>query len=555
MPDPALRLNVNLPPRLVRRLSPTWTDQLRQATQLLLGSYGVPAEAEVTLSTRPAPLLLSLTLDGDACPYPPEVVDHAWAWVRHDLAAMDSLPQLEELPDEDLAAILHFACLEILKIRPGRWFTPAVAARYAEQLAGLLGRAAAPAAAPAADALQPTLSWLLNWHIPISAQAVVAEVWQGGGEPIAQRETLFSRLRPPDLRIAVNLTTLRQLSFDDTLDAAPFGLLRDGLFYEFGLRLPAIRWEVAPELPDGAFRFGLNALDCLPQPGLPAGMLFTSLTPEQLADLDARPARHPLTGRRAALLPATQRATSTARGHSLWGPLGYLILALSRQVRRCAGALFDQAAYELAARQLQSVYPALLQAVAQRWSPPEITQVARLLLAEGLSVRNWRHIWQVLLDYDVVLADPAALIILDERLPIAAEAAMRQFADPVNLTAYVRSTFKTYLTHKLTGGSFNLSVHLLDPDIEAQLAPVDGRPWESRWASAEATLGAPLRQAVRRTLSGITSPLPAILTSIGVRPTVQALLAPEWPELPVISYSDLDPNINLYPADRIYLDT
>lgn len=553
MPDPVLPIQVNVTRRLAQRLPPTWVENLRQAAQELLDAYGLPAQAQVALTTRPAPRPLWLTLDGVACPYPTEAVDAAWAWVRRDLAAWDSLARLEEEGGEDSAAILHFACLEILKNQPGRWLTPAVAAHYYTQLADHLGGAPLPDA----DAWQQTLTWLLNWHIPIGAQTAVAELLRENGrqiQPLDQREALYRRLRPPDLRVAVNLATLRHLSFDATLDAAPFGLLRDGLFYELGLRLPDIHWEIAPELPDGAFRFGLNALVTLPQPGLSPDLLFTNATPEQLVGLEARPARHPVNGRRAALIPAVQSGQLAADGYSLWGPLGYLILALSRQTRRCAGALFDQAAYELAAQQLKPVFPALLEALALRWSPPAITQVARLLLAEGISIRNWRHIWQSLVDFDVILADPADLIILDERLPVAAEAAWRQAATPVNLAAYVRSTLKTYLTHKLTGGAYSLAVHLLDPDIEAQLAPAAGQNWDSHLAQAEATLGEDLRQAVRQTLATATPPWPAILTSIDVRPTVQALLAPEWPDLPVISYSDLDPSVNLYPGERIYLD-
>jgi type III secretory pathway component EscV len=42
-----------------------------------------------------------------------------------------------------------------------------------------------------------------------------------------------------------------------------------------------------------------------------------------------------------------------------------------------------------------------------------------------------------------------------------------------------------------------------------------------------------------------------ILTSEGVRPSVRRLLEPEFPDLPVLSYAELRPDVNVQPVARI----
>ena len=548
--EPILPARVMLPPALVARLpQPAWAERLREGWQQLLSHYGVPGRAEVTLVGGEGPRPVWVTIGEVACPYPGEVLEQAQAWVMGGSAGGD----LAEVGSEDSAEILHLACLAILQRQPARWLIPDTTAHYQARLLNLLE----PADLPAPEALQRLLAFLLNWHIPIGDVAAVAQTLRAHPpaetDAVTLREALFQQLRPHPLAIEVNLDTLRALTFDANAGDKPFALLRDALFYELGLRLPDVRWLPTPDLPDGAFRFRLNALTTLPYTGIPPGHIFVNATPDQLPDLPAQPARHPAGLYPGAFLPESYRLLVTAQGLTAYTPLGYLILALNQQVRALAGSWLDQTVCQRDWDKLRANYPTLIDAALQRWTPALITHTARLLLAEGLSIRNWRHILQALLDFDVIVTDPVQLIVLDPRLPLAAAEALPQAASAVNLAAYTRTSLKTYITHKLSGGTSTLNVHLLETELEQMLVNQAGLDWETHLARVEATLGDAFRAAVRETLDDPTPPLPAILTSVDVRPVVRDLLAAEWPDLPIISYNDLDPAANLYTLSRIAL--
>ena len=99
--------------------------------------------------------------------------------------------------------------------------------------------------------------------------------------------------------------------------------------------------------------------------------------------------------------------------------------------------------------------------------------------------------------------------------------------------------------------------YLLEPELEARLAsgiqrthgiPMHPLPDEE----AEA-----FRDAVWEELSLSGNPSagrPVILTTEGVRASVRRLLEPELPDLPVLSYAELRPDVNVQPLARIPIE-
>ena len=108
----------------------------------------------------------------------------------------------------------------------------------------------------------------------------------------------------------------------------------------------------------------------------------------------------------------------------------------------------------------------------------------------------------------------------------------------------VRVAMRRYLSHKHTRGQSTLIVYLLDREIEARLARVADEPLtpdeRSRLIAAFASELARLRDA----------PIPAVLT-METRRHIRTVLEREFPSLPVLSYFDLSPEMNISPLARI----
>jgi type III secretion protein V len=157
-----------------------------------------------------------------------------------------------------------------------------------------------------------------------------------------------------------------------------------------------------------------------------------------------------------------------------------------------------------------------------------LTDVLRRLVEERLSVRDLRSILEAL-----------STVASTEK-------------DALNLAEYVRSQMRRTITYKLTAGSGRLDVVLLDTVVEDTV----------RRAVTHTAAGAFLAlapQAARDVLAAIghafvgASPAPApkvILTQPDIRRFVRKLIESEMPDVWVLSFAELLPEVALKPVGR-----
>ena len=157
-----------------------------------------------------------------------------------------------------------------------------------------------------------------------------------------------------------------------------------------------------------------------------------------------------------------------------------------------------------------------------------LTDVLRRLVEERLSVRDLRSILEAL-----------STVASTEK-------------DALNLAEYVRSQMRRTITYRLTAGSGRLDVVLLDGVVEDTV-----RRAVTHTAAGSFLALAP--QAARDVLAAIArafasaSPAPApkvILTQPDIRRFVRKLIEPEMPEVWVLSFAELLPEVALKPVGR-----
>lgn len=600
---PELPLRVELHPSLGRLLAAddplhaALRGVIASAADELLATLGIPGQTAVELTAmddgadeRP----LQLRVAGRRCHYSDELllrvhgyvsglplgavtVDTVLAWLRDspgtadphvdvppsplvgegELLASRALrlaPGVEELGEGGTAAaetqaaeFLALLCVEVLKLKPSVLFGAEQAAVYGAALP-----APPEGEAPEASELGQILTSVLDLWISIADRARVAEVLQAGraqGRPSADlSEDLIAALRPEVIEIQLPRAYLEQLTTADTGEGPTlFPMMRDGLFYELGVHYPAFRFAPAEELRPHSFRFRINHLPAIPWRGLDSEQRLVNDEPERLRllNLEGVPALNPANGNACSVIPASDAAAAESAGLTTWDPLGYLILSLSTDLREHGAALLDRPAVEAQLEALAQAFPALVEAVRQRVAVEQLTRVLRQLLEQQLSIRNLRGILESLLSFDHVVIDPSTYIVFDERLPARTEPDAGWLTDPANLTSFVRTRMRRYISHKYTRGQNTLIVYLLDPALERLLSGA-GLDEEER----ERVVAA-VRSEVR-SLPSLAS-TPAILTSIEVCPPLRELIAPEFPRLPVLGYQELSPEMNIQPIARISL--
>ncbi len=357
----------------------------------------------------------------------------------------------------------------------------------------------------------------------------------------------------PEVILYVSETLLESSSpADDQALEQMLALMRDGLFAESGMTIPPVQIEIDGALPFEEFRFKINGQESDRIKGLKANQFLVNDTAERLKVLEIAAVNQPNpgTGAEACVVDETGNLFETIRGIGLtsWGPVGYLVLALSGEIRKVASTFQTVDVTRHILESLKSIHPEMIAAVTERYSVEELTAVLRNLLDEEISTRDMRGILEALLaisgsatvDFSryIVFAPQAQNV-----CPLQSASSLKRLG-PNEFSEAARTFMKRYMSHKYLRGMGTLLVYLVDPQIEKRFADL-----ESPLTPEEKTK---FIEAVRSTVNGGTAAQNnSILTSSEVRRAIRELIKEQFPRLPVLSYSELSPETNIQPLARI----
>jgi type III secretion protein V len=271
--------------------------------------------------------------------------------------------------------------------------------------------------------------------------------------------------------------------------------VRETLFRELGVPLPACRVTVEPTLPP---RHVVLAIREVP-----------ALRIEVPADEPVSPpaGRRPQTR----LAPAEKVAAD-------------VLEVLRRRAAEFLGISETQGLLD----RLEQVAPATVrQAVPKPIDVPLLSQVLRRLLEEQVSVRDLGAILEAL------CTAPS-----NER-------------DPLTLAEHVRSELRHALAHRLTNGRSELQVILLDSAIEETIRGAVSKTQAGSFLTLAPAACRDIVAAVARARSELPNDaLPAILTQPDIRRFVRKLVETDLPDLKVISFAELLPEVSVRPLGR-----
>jgi hypothetical protein len=391
--------------------------------------------------------------------------------------------------------------------------------------------------------------------------------WKGAADPRSLHELLegvfrhegASRVRlllsPGDYAHAFAADgSTRQLPGDDKSIGEMLDLFTDGMFYELGI-IFKVETAAAEEVEPDTFRIQLNDVSLPAMRALPADAFLVNETPDTLRKqygVDAIATVHPTTGNAAALIQGRLdlRAACEEAGRSTWGRFAHLVLVAAVEVRAAAGAFLNTDLLAIYMEQLSRAFPSLVDETAARFPRAVLTGILRTLLDEGISIRDLRTILDALLGAAGTIAAPSLRLITfpPKTGYLLAADARREPADmlPEDFVECARAALRRYISHKYTRGRNTLDVFLLHPAIEDQIYSWNGAP-----PSADSRTE--ILDAVREQLTGHSSTSAVVLTTVEIRRPLRELLRHAFPDLSVLSYQELSPDINIYPVSRISL--
>ncbi|CAM3213600.1 type III secretion system export apparatus subunit SctV [Pseudomonas plecoglossicida] len=170
---------------------------------------------------------------------------------------------------------------------------------------------------------------------------------------------------------------------------------------------------------------------------------------------------------------------------------------------------------------------------AQRIMPLQrMTEVLQRLVSEDISIRNMRAILEAMVEWG------------------------QKEKDVVQLTEYIRSNLKRYICYKYSSGNNMLPAYLLDQEVEEQIRSGIRQTSAGSYLALDPAITEAFLQRLRQMVGDITTMQvrPVLVVSMDIRRYVRKLIEGDHYNLPVLSYQELTPQINIQPLGRLSCD-
>ena len=160
-----------------------------------------------------------------------------------------------------------------------------------------------------------------------------------------------------------------------------------------------------------------------------------------------------------------------------------------------------------------------------------IADVLQRLVGEEISIRDMRTILESLVEWG------------------------QREKDPILLTEHVRSALNRYITYKFSGGQSVISAYLLSKTIEDEVRGAVRQTSGASYLALSPDTHRKLIAAIKATMGEVSrhTMKPVVVAPMDIRRFFRKIVEREFPELAVLSYQELSPQVNIQPIDRIEL--
>ncbi len=346
---------------------------------------------------------------------------------------------------------------------------------------------------------------------------------QAEAEEIRRPENVVSLLQIDPIEIELGYSLLPMADVNqggDLLDRVV--MIRRQLAVEMGLLVPIIRLRDNIQLNPNEYVFRIKGVE------VARGELmfdhFLAMNPGNTEEnLEGIETKEPAFGLPAIWITEEQRDRAEMLGYTVVDPPSIVSTHLTGIIKRYAHELLGRQEVQTLIDNVRNNYPAVVEElVPKQMSIGEIQKVLANLLKEGVSIRNMPTILETLADY------------------------INATRDADMLTEYVRQAlgraiYKQFLDHD------SPKVVTLDAGLEQKIMESVQRTEYGSYLSLEPSIISKILNSLSKQVEKLTNlglP-PVVLASPVVRLYFKRLTEQNIPELVVLSYNELDPNIQI----------
>jgi type III secretion protein V len=307
--------------------------------------------------------------------------------------------------------------------------------------------------------------------------------------------------------------------------------IRTGLYYELGVVFPPIQVKGDSPGEPGTYTIWANEVPVVSgQIRLDAVLVNDTAENISTFGFEGENTSNQTTGKPAAWMSRDQAERARAIGLQVWDTQDILLLHLTHFLKKNAKEFIGIQEVQLMVSGLKQHYPTLVEeTIPKPVSLQTLTEILRRLVEEEVSVRDLRAILQTLCDWG------------------------RLEHDVLALTEHVRAGLKAKICYQISRGRPLLFIYRLDSDIEEMFRNSIRQSAGGAYLSMDPTLTRQVIEAARAQIGDLPpgAQRPVIVTDGEIRRFVKRLLDFGIPDVTVLSYDQLTPQINLQPLGTI----
>jgi type III secretion protein V len=307
--------------------------------------------------------------------------------------------------------------------------------------------------------------------------------------------------------------------------------VRNGLYYDLGVIFPAIQVKGNTPGEAGSYTIWANEVPVVSgQIRLDAALVNDTAENLAIYGFKAEDTSNPATGKAAAWVPRADAERAKAVGLQVWDTHEILLLHVTHYLKRNARDFIGIQEVQGMVGALKQYYPTLVEeTIPKPISLQTLTEILRRLVEEEVSIRDLKIILQTLCEWGRVEHEVLAL------------------------TEQVRAGLKRKICYQISHGRPLLFVYRLDPEFEDMFRNSIRQSASGAYLSMDPASSQQLMAAARAQIGDLPpgAQRPVIVTDAEIRRFVKRLLDFAIPEITVLSYDQLTPQINLQPLGTI----
>jgi type III secretion protein V len=307
--------------------------------------------------------------------------------------------------------------------------------------------------------------------------------------------------------------------------------VRNSLYYEMGVIFPSIQIKGNTPGDGGGYVIWANEVPVASgQIQLDAVLVNDTAENILLYGFKGENTQNPATGKPAAWISRDESERARAAGLQVWDTPEVLILHLTNFLKKNAKEFIGLQEVQTMVASLKQYYPALVdETVPKPVSLQLLTEILQRLVEEEVSIRDLKGIFQVLCEWGHVEHDV------------------------LSLSEQVRAGLKRKICYQISQGRPLLFVYQLDPEIEEMFRNSIRQSASGAYLAMDPSLSQIILDAARTHIGDVPAGAqrPVIVTDSEIRRFVKRLLEFGVPDVFVLSYDQLTPQINLQPLGMI----